>query len=141
MGSVNYNVKLDHIGVAVKSSEKLIKLFNILGVKLNHNEIVHDQNVETFFLPLPVHQTKIELLQPLNESGTISKFLENKGKGVHHLSFECEKGTLKEILLELDKNGFKSIYPEPKVGAHNMLINFLHPKTTDGLLIELMERA
>jgi methylmalonyl-CoA epimerase len=132
-------VFLNHIGIAVNSTENLQKLFKILNLTVEHSELVQDQGVATQFIPLPLKQTSLELLKPIDETGAVAKFLAKRGPGVHHLSFQCGKGELKTISETLRSSGYELLYPEARKGAHNMLINFIHPKCADGLLIEVME--
>lgn len=138
-------VKLNHIGVAVAKLPELQKLFEILGVREASSEHVPGQGVMTHFLPLPpvtaAMGTQIELLVPTDPEGTVAKFLEKRGPGIHHLSFECDKGKLDGILAKLRSAGFRLLYDAPKAGAHGMRINFIHPASAGGMLIEVMERA
>ena len=104
---------------------------------LGEKEIVAEQEVETLFAQVDKN-TKLELLAPLNGKGPIQQFLDKKGPGMHHLCFRVED--VVEKANELKKNGFRLLYDEPKVGAHNCLVNFIHPKSTGGVLIELSQR-
>ena len=133
------SVFLNHIGIAVKTTENLRKLFEILELKIQHSEDVPEQSVETHFIPLPLKTTNLELLKPFGTGGAVERFLEKRGPGVHHLSFECVRGRLSTLSAELRSAGYELLYGEPKAGAHHMLVNFIHPKTADGLLIEIME--
>ncbi len=133
--------QLNHIGIAVRSPATLEKLFHVLGLRVDHSEVVPEQSVRTHFLPLPIVRTSIELLEPLESDGAVAKFLEQRGPGVHHLSFEVSAGTLESTCERLRESGYRLIYPEPKKGAHGMRINFIHPSSAGGILIELMEPA
>ena len=128
--------KLEHIGVAVTSLSVSIPLFEkLLNTKCYKIEKVESENVNTaFFRTGP---TKIELLESSTMDGVISKFIEKKGEGVHHIAFEVE-----DIHAEIDrlkKEGFRIINETPKKGADNKLICFLHPQSSNGVLIELCQ--
>ena len=133
------SVFLNHIGIAVNSTENLQKLFRILGLEAKHFEHVPDQSVDTTFIPIPTPAPSLELLKPTGDGGAVGKFLAKRGSGIHHLSFQCARGDLGPLSTSLRSAGYEMIYPEPRPGAHAMLVNFIHPKTADGLLIELME--
>lgn len=137
---------LNHIGIATQDPEKFTRLFQILkilpvGAKI-HTEHVPEQKVDTHFLPMPMqgHVPQAELLIPTAD-GAIQKFLDSKGPGIHHLSFQLEKGTLESISQDLVAAGYQLIYPAPQKGAHQMRINFIHPRSTGGILVEIMEPA
>jgi len=132
-------VHLNHIGVAVNKLPEMEKLFSILGLSISHSEPVPEQGVNTHFLPLPSKPTAIEFLEVLDPQGTVSKFIEKKGPGIHHLSFETEQGMLDSLCADLKQSGYRMIYDTPKKGAHSMRINFIHPASAGGILIELME--
>lgn len=127
---------VEHIGIAVKdirSSNRLFEqLFSIAPYK---QEDVPSESVSTSFFK--VNQTKIELLQSQDPEGPIAKFIEKKGEGIHHIAFEVD-----DILAEMKRlvdEGFTLLNPVPKRGADNKLVCFLHPKETNGVLIELCQ--
>ncbi|HMZ46956.1 MAG TPA: methylmalonyl-CoA epimerase [Chitinophagaceae bacterium] len=128
--------KVEHIGIAVKDFAISIPLFeNLLNVPCYKQETVESENVNTAFFKLG--ETKIELLQSTNSDGVIAKFIEKKGEGIHHLAFDTDN-----ILAEVErlKNaGFTLLNETPKEGADNKLVCFLHPKSTNGVLIELCQ--
>jgi methylmalonyl-CoA/ethylmalonyl-CoA epimerase len=97
--------------------------------------------VRTHFVPLSPATTQVELLEVTDPAGTVAKFLEKKGPGVHHLSFEVEQGALDAVVTRLASAGLQWVYPSPKPGAHGMRVNFIHPKSAGGVLIELMEKV
>ncbi|MCM0606724.1 MAG: VOC family protein [Xanthomonadaceae bacterium] len=134
-------ITLDHIGIAVNDLPQVKKLFEILGLKASGTEHVADQGVQVHFLKPATATTNIELLQVEDPEGTVAKFIAKRGPGVHHLSFRVETGKLDSLSKELLQAGYKLIYPSPKIGAHQMRINFIHPSTTGGLLIEIMEAS
>ena len=132
---------LNHIGIAVEDPSALSRTLGLLGFNKTHVEDVPEQGVRTHFVPLSPATTQIELLEVLDPAGTVAKFIEKKGPGVHHLSFEVESGTLDARVAELAAAGLQWIYPTPRPGAHGMRVNFIHPKSAGGVLIELMEKA
>lgn len=134
-------VRLNHIGVAVANLPELQKLLSILGLSEGSSEHVPDQGVQTYFFPLPQTVTNIELLVPTDAEGTVAKFLDKRGPGIHHLSFECDRGSLDPLSAKLRAAGFRLIYDAPKAGAHGMRVNFIHPASAGGMLIEIMEKA
>lgn len=128
---------IDHIGIAVKSLENSIPFWeNLLGIKCYAVEEVKDQKVKTaFFL---IGQTKIELLESTDLEGPISKFIENKGTGIHHIAFAVENADF--ALQETEAKGIRVIDKESRKGAEGMNIGFLHPKSTDGVLLEFCSK-
>ncbi|HYG40841.1 MAG TPA: methylmalonyl-CoA epimerase [Cytophagales bacterium] len=129
-------LKVDHIGVAVKDLSNSNKLFAALLGRDNYKiEEVTSESVTTSFFN--VNDTKIELLAAISDQGPISKFIEKKGEGIHHIAFEVED--IYEAIEELKAEGFTFINEEPKQGADNKLICFVHPKTSNGVLVELCQ--
>lgn len=127
---------IEHIGIAVKDLKTAIPYYeSILGLKCYNIEEVVDQKVRTAFFM--VGQTKIELLEPMNEESTIAKFIENKGEGVHHLAFCVDD--IAESLSEVESKGVRLIDKEPRQGAEGLQIAFLHPKSTQGVLTEFCQ--
>ena len=128
--------KIEHIGIAVKNLEVSNILFEkLFGKPAYKQEEVISEGVKTsFFMNGP---DKIELLEATNPESPIAKFLEKKGEGIHHIAFEVE-----DIVSEIERlksEGFKVINDIPKIGADNKLVVFLHPKDTNGVLIELCQ--
>jgi methylmalonyl-CoA epimerase len=130
---------LNHIGIAVADQPRLRRLLEILGLQGGHEESVPSENVRTHFFPLPGKAPNLELLVPLSEQGAVAKHLAKRGPGIHHLSFEVKKGELEPLCARLAAEGYKLVYDSPRPGAHGMRINFLHPSTAGGILVELME--
>jgi len=127
---------IEHIGIAVKNLDDSIKFWeDILGLKCYAVEEVKDQKVKTAFFM--IGQTKIELLQSTDPEGPIGKFIEKKGEGVHHIAF-ASKG-IENNLTELENKGIQLIDKMPRKGAEGLDIAFLHPKSTQGILIEMCE--
>ena len=130
--------KIEHLGIAVKNIETSNALFaKILGKEHYKTELVESESVITSFFK--IGEQKIELLQSTDENGPISKFIESKKEGAHHLALHVDN--ILEEVERLKKEGFEFISETPKNGADNKLIVFLHPKTTNGVLIELCENT
>lgn len=128
--------KLEHIGIAVSSLDEAIPYWeNVLGLKCYNIEEVPDQKVKTAFFK--VGDIKIELLESTSEEGTIAKFIEKKGQGVHHLAFAVDN--VEDALGDVESKGIKLIDKAPRLGAEGLSIAFLHPKSTFGVLTELCE--
>ena len=128
--------KLEHIGIAVKNLEEANKLFaRLLGRDHYKIEEVNSEKVKTSFFQ--VGDVKIELLQASEQGSPIAKFLDKRGEGIHHLAFEVSD--LRASIRHYEQQGFQLINPEPKKGADNKMICFLHPRSTSGVLIELCQ--
>jgi len=129
--------KIDHIGIAVRSIGKTSELLsNILGLKVTGEEIVEEQKVKVAFLPLG--DNELELLESTSPEGPITRFIEKKGEGIQHIAFRVDN--IEKVLEELKKEGVRLIDEKPRYGAGGARIAFLHPKSTNGILIELCER-
>lgn len=135
----NLQISLNHIGVAVSDLPGVKKLFSILGLTVDHTEAVPDQGVVTHFIPLPVVPAAVELLEVTDTAGTVQKYIDKRGPGIHHLSFLVARGSLDLLCENLTREGYRLTYSTPKLGAHSMRINFIHPASAGGMLIELME--
>lgn len=128
--------KIEHIGIAVKDLEKSNKLFTSLFGKPHYKiEEVASEGVKTSFFE--TGSNKIELLQATNEESPIAKFINKKGEGIHHIAFAVDD--IVSEIERLQKEGFVVLNKTPKKGADNKLVAFLHPKTTNGVLIELCQ--
>ena len=128
--------KIEHIGIAVKDLKKSNKLFTkLLGVKPYKSESVESEGVTTsFFKQGP---NKIELLEANKSDSPIARFIEKKGEGIHHIAFGVSD--IKAEVKRMKKEGFIVLNETPKKGADNKLVVFLHPKSTNGVLIELCQ--
>ncbi len=130
--------KLEHIGIAVRNLEESNKLFaKLLGVEHYKIEEVGSEGVRTSFFRLG--EVKIELLEATRADSPIAKFIEKKGEGIHHLAFDVNN--IKASIADYASKDFTPLNNEPKTGADGKLICFLHPKTTNGVLIELCQDA
>lgn len=128
--------KIEHIGIAVKDIDASNNLFASLFGKEHYKiENVESEGVKTSFFECGPN--KIELLQATNENSPIAKFIEKKGEGIHHIAFAVDD--IESEIARLTDEGFKMIHEKPKKGADNKLIAFLHPKATNGVLIELCQ--
>ena len=129
-------LKIEHIGIAVKSLEHSNELFGKLFGKTHYKvEEVLSEGVKTSFFELP--DSKIELLEATNEDSPIAKFIEKKGEGIHHIAFEV--ADIDKEMARLRDEGFKILNETPKKGADNKLVCFLHPKSSNGVLVELCQ--
>jgi len=128
--------KIEHIGIAVKNIESSNHLFAKLFGKAHYKtEAVESEGVKTSFFE--VGPNKIELLEATNPESPIAKFIEKKGEGIHHIAFEVDD--IEKEVKRLVNEGFVVLNETPKKGADNKLVVFLHPKTTNGVLIELCQ--
>lgn len=130
-------LKVDHVGIAVENLEDTLAIYTgILGLELHGTEVVEEQKVKTAFLP--VGDTEIELLSSTDPEGPIGKFVAAKGQGVQHVAFRV--ADIDAALAELKAKGVRLIDEKPRYGAGGARIAFLHPKATNGVLVELCER-
>ena len=128
--------KLDHIGIAVDNLNSSIKKYEqITGKKPGEKEVVAEQKVATTFFP--VGETRLELLKGTDPGSPISKFIEKRGEGIHHICFEVEN--LAQSKIEMSKAGLQFIENISETGAGGAKVAFMHPKSTGGILIELVE--
>ncbi len=128
--------KIEHIGIAVKDLEISEPLFEkLFDTKAYKREEVESQNVITSFLR--IGNSKIELVQSTSPEGVIAKYIDKRGEGFHHIAF-----AVTDIVMEMERleaEGFRLLQEKPSIGADNKLVCFLHPKTTNGMLIELVQ--
>ena len=128
--------KIEHIGIAVKDLEKSNELFaKLLGTPQYKTEMVESENVNTSFFK--IGESKIELLHATSPESAIAKYLDKKGEGIHHLAFAVED--IEKEVERLKAEGFQPISEKPKKGADNKLVFFFHPKSANGVLIELCQ--
>ena len=128
--------KVEHIGIAVKELAFSVPLFEkLLNSRCYKTEFVETEKVNTAFFQQG--ETKIELLESTDPNGVIAKFIERKGEGLHHIAFDV--ADINAEMKRLQADGFVLLNPEPKKGADNKLVCFLHPKGTNGVLIELCQ--
>jgi len=128
--------KIEHVGIAVKDLEKSNELFKkLLGQTSYKTETVESENVTTSFFK--IGEQKIELLKSTAENSSVSRFLDRRGEGMHHLALHVED--IPKEIQRLENEGFSFVSKTPVKGADNKMIVFLHPKTTNGVLIELCQ--
>ncbi len=129
--------QLDHIGIAVKGIAEAGKFYtDILGLTIDDIENVADQKVNVAFLPIT--GSEVELLESTEPDGPVAKYIDSRGEGVQHMAFRVEN--IEEALRELKEKGVRLIDREPRRGAGGAKIAFIHPKETNGVLIEICER-
>lgn len=128
-------MKIDHVGIAVKHLSDSIPLFEkLLNTSCYKTEAVESEQVNTAFFK--ADESKIELVEAYSPVSGINNFIDKKGEGVHHIAFEVDN--MEKEIKRLISEGFKPISKSPKMGADNKLVFFLHPKSTNGVLIELV---
>ncbi|MCW5959454.1 MAG: methylmalonyl-CoA epimerase [Pyrinomonadaceae bacterium] len=129
-------MKINHLGIATKGLTEALKFWeDALGLENVHTEVVEDQKVRVAMLPLG--ESRIELLEPTSEDSPISKFLEKRGGGIHHVAVEVDD--IKAALAKLKKEGARLIDEEPRIGAEGCLVAFVHPSSANGVLLELVQ--
>ena len=130
-------LKVDHIGIAVKNLEETLSFYqDVLGLELHGPEVVEDQKVKVAFLP--VGDTEIELLESTSEDGPIAKFIEKNGEGIQHIAFRVDN--IEEAIEYMQSKGMKMIDETARYGAGGAKIAFVHPKSSNRVLVELSER-
>ncbi|HKO56771.1 MAG TPA: methylmalonyl-CoA epimerase [Thermoanaerobaculia bacterium] len=127
---------LDHIGIAVRSLDAA-RIYEALGLTIEHVETVETQGVKTAFLS--VGDSNLELLEPTSPQSAVGKFIEKRGEGIHHICLRVDN--IEEQLAKLKAEGFRLINEAPVPGAHGCRVAFLHPAAGNGVLIELSEKA
>lgn len=129
-------LKIDHIGVAVNSIDQGKNFWTeVLGLSMVKTETIDEQKVTTAFMP--AGDSEVELLQSTSPDGPVAKFIEKKGEGMQHIAFQVEN--IEQALEELKAKGIQLIDQKPRIGAGNKKIAFLHPKATNGVLVELCQ--
>ncbi|MCB0392674.1 MAG: methylmalonyl-CoA epimerase [Bdellovibrionales bacterium] len=129
-------MELDHIGIAVNSLEEAKVFYEALGWKSMPSEVVESEKVKVGFLNLE-NNCALELLESTSNDGPIAKFIEKRGTGIHHICLRVKN--IQETLKQLKEKNIQLLNSEPKLGAHNCLVAFIHPKSTGGVLIELSQ--
>ena len=130
--------KIDHIGIAVKDLASVLAFYqDALGLENTGFEVVEEQGVRVAFLP--VGESRVELLEPLNEESPIAKFISKRGEGIHHICLDVD--SVSQTLGEMQERGLQLIDKEPRLGADDKLVAFVHPKASSGVLIELSQDA
>ena len=129
-------LKIDHIGIAVKSVEERLKLYrDLLGLDVYHIEELPERGLKVYFIK--IGESRFEILEETSENSEIHPFLEKRGEGFHHIALRVED--VEEYIKRAKQLGIKPLSEKPQKGAHGTKVVFLHPKTTGGILIELVE--
>ena len=131
-------MKIDHIGIAVRSLSDVVQFYeNVVGLKVSGYDEVEDQRVRVAMVP--AGDTRIELLEPIDDQSPIEKFMAKRGEGIHHIALSVDN--IEEALERFKAAGARLIDAAPRPGAHNTRIAFIHPSTTHGVLLELVEHG
>jgi methylmalonyl-CoA epimerase len=131
-------MRVEHIGIATRSIEESLKFWrDALGLEVRHTETVEEQGVRVAMLP--VGEPRVELLEPTGENSPVAKFIEKRGPGIHHVAVRV--GDIRAALAQLKAAGARLIDEEPRVGAGGCLVAFVHPSSSGGVLLELVEHA
>ena len=129
-------MKIDHLGIATKGIDEALKFWeDALGLENVHTEVVEDQKVRVAMLPLG--ESRVELLEPTSDDSPISKFIEKRGGGIHHIAVAVDD--IEEKLGELKAKGMRLIDETPRIGAEGCLVAFVHPSSANGVLLELVQ--
>ena len=129
-------MKINHLGIATKGIDEALKFWSdALGLENVHTEIVEDQKVRVAMLP--IGESRIELLEPTSDDSPISKFLEKRGGGIHHIAVEVDD--IESALARLKSHGMRLIDETPRIGAEGCRVAFVHPSAANGVLLELVE--
>ena len=127
-------MKINHLGIATKGIDEALKFWSdALGLENVHTETVEDQKVRVAMLP--IGESRIELLEPTSEDSPISKFIEKRGGGIHHIAVEVED--IEASLAKLKEQGMRLIDESPRIGAEGCLVAFVHPSSANGVLLEI----
>jgi len=131
-------VKIDHVGIAVKSLAQAVKVYqDAIGLSVSGYDEVDDQGVRVAMLT--IGESRIELLEPTREDSPIEKFMTKRGEGIHHIAVRVDN--IEQTLEKLKASGVRLIDSAPRNGAHNTRIAFIHPSSTHGVLLELVEHG
>ena len=129
-------MKINHLGIATRAIDDALKFWeDALGLRNVHTEVVEDQRVKVAMLPLG--ESRIELLEPTSDDSPISKFLEKRGGGIHHIAVEVQD--INAALEKLKAQGMRLIDEVPRIGAEGCLVAFVHPSSANGVLLELVQ--
>lgn len=129
-------MKINHLGIATKGIDEALKFWSdALGLENVHTETVEDQKVRVAMLP--IGESRVELLEPTSDDSPISKFLEKRGGGIHHIAVEVDD--IEASLAQLKSKGMRLIDEAPRIGAEGCLVAFVHPSAANGVLLELVQ--
>lgn len=129
-------MKINHLGIATNGIDEALRFWSdALGLENVHTEVVEDQKVRVAMLP--IGESRVELLEPTSDDSPISKFLEKRGGGIHHIAVEVDD--IEASLARLKEQGMRLIDESPRIGAEGCLVAFVHPSSTNGVLLELVQ--
>lgn len=129
-------MKINHLGIATKGIDEALEFWrDALGLENVHTEVVEDQKVRVAMLP--IGESRIELLEPTSDDSPISKFIEKRGGGIHHIAVEVDD--IEASLRQLKEKGMRLIDESPRIGAEGCLVAFVHPSSANGVLLELVQ--
>ena len=129
-------MKINHLGIATKGIDEALTFWrDAIGLENVHTEVVEDQKVRVAMLP--IGESRIELLEPTSDDSPISKFLEKRGGGLHHIALEVDD--INAALARLKEKGMRLIDESPRIGAEGCLVAFVHPSSANGVLLELVQ--
>lgn len=129
-------MKINHLGIATKGIDEALEFWSdALGLENIHTEVVKDQKVRVAMLP--IGESRVELLEPTSDDSPISKFLEKRGGGIHHIAVEVDD--IEASLAKLKAQGMRLIDESPRIGAEGCLVAFVHPAASGGVLLELVQ--
>ena len=131
-------MKINHLGIATRGIDEALRFWaDALGLENTHTETVEDQKVRVAMLP--VGESRIELLEPISDDSPISRFLDKRGAGIHHIAVEVED--IEAALAKLKGRGVRLIDEVPRIGAEGCLVAFVHPSSANGVLLELVQTS
>lgn len=129
-------MKINHLGIATNGIDEALRFWSdALGLENVHTEVVEDQKIRVAMLP--IGESRVELLEPTSDDSPISKFLEKRGGGIHHIAVEVDD--IEASLARLKEQGMRLIDESPRIGAEGCLVAFVHPSSTNGVLLELVQ--
>jgi methylmalonyl-CoA/ethylmalonyl-CoA epimerase len=138
-GTKDWTISLDHVAVAAADMQQFLTVMRLLGLDVDNVEIVQGQKVRTHFIHPSSLPTTVEVLEPLANDGPIAKYLASRGSGIHHISFLVSDLDAAERALR--SAGVRLVYDTPSAGAHGTRVNFIHPASAGGILIEISQKA
>lgn len=133
-----WTVSFDHAAIATREPEKLKRVLTIIGLNDEGVESVVSQGVKTHFLRPDASHACVEILEVTDPQGVVAKYLDRRGAGIHHISFMVTG--LEALCEELRRQSVRLVYEQPRTGAHQMKVNFVHPESTGGILLEVSEK-
>lgn len=130
---------LDHVAIATRDPEKLKTILKLIGLTDGGDENLPTQGLKVHFLQIQDSAPSVEILEVIDPTSTVEKYLAKKGPGIHHLSFLVPD--IRSMMDHLTKNNVRLVYDKPRPGAHHTQVNFIHPESTGGILIEIAQKS